>query len=585
MGGIAGIFHVTTRKPVDPARVAAMARGMAHRGLDPAAVWTGPGVGLCGSGRASLIEPALHVAFDGRLDNRDALRADFDLPGGDDAALVLHAWRRWGAECLSRLEGTFAFALHDPARGSLFLARDRLGVKPLHYTLLSDGAVLFASELRGLLVHPLLRPAPDLTAIEDYLALGHVPDDSCLVAGIEKLPAGHHLLLRLGRSVPSPTRWWALNVTDRARGSAATFSEQLTERLRAAVHRAMADSAPAGALLDDSVEAAAIVALMAEHSPGAIETCAVGFDEAASTPPVAARFATHHRYRRLVVGEEGFPDEPFADPAAWMLAPLCRFGRERTTSMLTGTGGEEALSTHRRHAAHRRDDRLRRLLPEKARRWAGLVHPPLGHTADEAYAEAMLWTDAAGRAAFYNDKARRALAGYRAEERYLAALRASSSPIASDRAYFADCTLHLPGAVLAPLDRAGMAAGLDVRAPLLDHRLLPFLATVPPALRGRRLLRRALRRHLPQEIGAEKVADTAPSVSQWLRGPLAAELGRLPRGSALAQTDWFEAETLARLVAEHGEGVADHGRFLWQMLMLDRALARLFGLGPTRQAG
>ena len=211
MCGIAGIFHVETPKPVSEIRVRAMADALAHRGPDGAGVWTAPGVGL-GHRRLSIIDVAgspqpmptedgaLTIVFNGEIYNYREVRAELEALGyrfrtqGDTETLLL-GYRQWGPAVLPRLNGMFAFAIHDARDKSLFMARDRFGVKPLHLARLADGSVAFASELKGLLANPAVRREPDLRAVEDYMALGYVPDDACIVAGVEKLPAGHWLRL------------------------------------------------------------------------------------------------------------------------------------------------------------------------------------------------------------------------------------------------------------------------------------------------------------------------------------------------------------------------------------------------------
>jgi asparagine synthase (glutamine-hydrolysing) len=555
-----------------------MARALAHRGVDPGAVWTGRGVGLCGAAApASAGGGTLHLVLDGRITNAGAVRAALGgtlAPDGGDAALLLQAWQRWGPACLPRIEGAFAFGLHDAAEGALWLVRDRLGVKPLHHAILSDGAVLFASELKGLLAHPLLRTAPDMAAIEAYLALGYVPDDTCLAQGVSKLAAGHYLRLRVGHPVPAPVRWSALGGERGARAGA------LAERMGAAVAAAMPGAGDAGALLRGGVDDAAVVALMAERSPGAVRTYAIGYGEEAGAPPLAvARFATQHRHKTMGPGEGRGYDEPFADPAAWGLARLCALARNGAAVALAGDGGDLVFGGQRGRAewAHR-------LLPARARRAMGRLWPPLGRSPDEARAVAVERIGEAERMALYSAAGRAALGSWRAEAVSLAALRAAPGRDAAERAYQAECAVRLPGEVLALLDRAGMAAGLDLRAPWADAALLAFLAALPATARGRKAMRRALRQHLPRAIPTASQTG-CPPVALWLRDPFAAEVGRLARRSALAETGWFDGDAIARLVAEHAAARADHSRLLWPLLMLDRSLAGLFGLGPRAQAG
>ncbi|HTH27963.1 MAG TPA: asparagine synthetase B, partial [Sphingobium sp.] len=224
MCGIAGIFHLETAKPVAEPRVRAMLDAMAHRGPDGSGVWTAPGVGF-GHQRLSVIDPAggaqpmvtddgqIIVTLDGAICNFAEIRAELEAKGHrfatrSDSEVILHAWRQWGEGCVEHFIGEFAFALHDRRTQSLWLVRDRLGVKPLHYTTLSDGSLVFASELKGLLAHPLVRREPNLTAVEDYLAYGYVPDDTSIVRGVSKLGAGEALLAVRGRPLSGRSRYW-----------------------------------------------------------------------------------------------------------------------------------------------------------------------------------------------------------------------------------------------------------------------------------------------------------------------------------------------------------------------------------------
>jgi len=631
MCGIAGIFHVATAKPVDPARVRAMTRVLAHRGPDGEGVWTAPGVGL-GHRRLAVIDldtgaqpmasadGDLHIVYNGEIYNFREVRAELEALGAvfrtaSDTEVILHGWRAWGPDCLSRFNGMFAFALHDAARGALFLARDRMGVKPLYYAELPDGALLFASELKGLLAHPRLRRAPDISAIDDYLGLGYVPDDACIVAGVRKLPAGHHLLLRRGHGVPAPARWWELSFAGRAKGSAADLGEELIERMRAAVRSRMIADVPLGAFLSGGVDSSAVVALMAEASTEAVETCSIGFDrhdhdETVYARRIAERFATRHRSRIVDASDFGLIDtlvdafdEPFADASALPTYRVCALARETVTVALSGDGADEAFAGYRRYVFHRREDQARRLLPVPLRNAVGalgdrfpkLDHLPrpfrarttlqaIGRSAEEAYAHSVGVTGPALRATLYSDAARRALGGHRAEDRYVAAMRAAPARDALDRAQYADVRIWLPGDILTKVDRMSMAVGLEAREPLLDHRLVEFAARLPSSMRvrggtGKWLMKRALRRHLPDDILYRPKMGFVTPVGAWFRGPLAGEAEAIARGSALAATGWFDAARIAALAGEHKSGRADHGRLLWQLLMLDRSLRRLFGLG------
>ena len=626
MCGIAGIFYPATPKPVDPARVAGMIDALAHRGPDGQGIWTAPGVGL-GHRRLSIIDlegspqpmadGPLTVTFNGEIYNFMELRAQLAAGGAKfvtegDTEVLLHAWRAWGPAMLERLNGMFAFALHDARDGSLFLARDRLGVKPLHYVELSDGGVAFASELKGLLAHPLVRREVSPTAIEDYMALGYVPDDACIVAGVRKLAAGHFLHIARGAPVLRPQQWWDVDFSRRARGSARDLEAELLEHMRAGVRSRMVADVPLGAFLSGGVDSSAVVALMAEASPRAVKTCTIGFDEAdhdesAHAATVAQRFATEHHVRTVTSDNMALLDtlvaafdEPFADASALATYQVCALARESVTVALSGDGADEALAGYRRHRFHAAEERVRGLLPAPQRRslfgTIGRLYPKadwaprplrakttlLALAADgaDAYAEAVGVTPPVVRDALYTDAFRRSLDGWRGEARIAATMRDAPARTGLDAAQYADIHHWLPGDILTKVDRTSMAVSLEAREPLLDHRLIEFAATLPPSLRiragqGKWLMKKALEPYLPKEVLYRPKMGFVTPVSAWFRTVLANDARALARSPTLAP--WFDRGAIERLAEAHRTGRAEHGRTLWQLLMLERSMARLFG--------
>lgn len=630
MCGIAGLFYPATPKPVDPARIRAMSDVLAHRGPDGSGVWTAPGVGF-GHRRLSIIDlgggaqpmasadESVVVTYNGEIYNFREVRAELEARGGvfrteSDTEVLLHGWEAWGAGMLQRLNGMFAFALYDARRQSLFLARDRLGVKPLYYVELSDGALAFASELKGLLAHPLLRRVPDIRAVEDFMGLGYVPDDACLVAGVKKLAAGRCLLVERGKPIPRPSQWWDIDFSNRARGSVRALEEELLERMRAAVRSRLVADVPLGAFLSGGVDSSAVVALMAETSKRAVRTCTIGFeaadhDERGYAQAVAARFATDHRER--VVAAEDFAlidtlvaafDEPFADASALATYRVCQLARESVTVALSGDGADEALAGYRRYKFQAAEERVRGLLPADLRRsifgTLGAWYPKadwaprplrakttlLALAADgaEAYAGAVGVTTPALRSVLYSDAAKAMLGGHRAEARYIDAMREAPARDALDRAQYADIKHWLPGDILTKTDRTSMAVSLEAREPLLDYRLLEFAASLPLSMRlrggqGKWLMKKALERYLPREMLYRPKMGFVTPISAWFRGPLADEAAALARSRVLAGTSWFDMGAIAALADAHRFGRAEHGRTLWQLMMLERAMARLFG--------
>ena len=269
MCGIAGIFHLDVPKPVEPERVEAMTDMLAHRGPEGSGVWTAPGVGL-GHRRLAIIDVAgspqpmlsadrrLALTFNGEIYNYQEVRGNLEERGhvfrtGGDTETVLAAWREWGPKCLDRLNGMFAFAIYDAGTDALFLARDRLGVKPLFYCELGDGALLFGSELKALQAHPRFRADISPQAVEDFLAFGYVPDDTSILSGVRKLPAGHYLLAKRGQGLPPPARWWDVDFTMHAQGNERVLQEQLVAHLEAAVRSRMVADVPVAAFLSGGV--------------------------------------------------------------------------------------------------------------------------------------------------------------------------------------------------------------------------------------------------------------------------------------------------------------------------------------------
>ena len=626
MCGIAGLFHLGTPKPVDPARVRAMCDALAHRGPDGEGVWTAPGVVL-GHRRLSIIDLAgspqpmvssdgsAVLVFNGEIYNFRELRAELAAQGAQfhtdgDSEVILAAWQRWGPDCLPRLHGMFAFAIYDQVQRMLFLARDRLGVKPLFLAQLSDGSLAFASELKGLCAHPLLRREIDPLAVEDYLAWGYVPDHRSILAGVQKLAAGHSLLLRHDAPMPAPVRWWDISFSARRTGSDADLAEELRHHLQEAVSSRMVADVPLGAFLSGGVDSSSVVALMAEARPGEpVRTCSIGFDVGAldETPyaeEIARLFETDHRAR--TVSPDDFEhvdtlaamfDEPFADASALPTWRVCQLARETVTVALSGDGADEAFAGYRRHRFHWVEERLRSRVPPN---WRGplfgtlaAIYPKadwaprplrakatfqsLARGGAEGYARAVSFLPPEGRLALYSPEFRRLLAGYRAEDEFIALMDGAPARSGLDRAQYADLKFWLPGDILTKVDRTSMATGLEAREPLLDHRLLEFAATLPESVRvrgmqGKWLMKQAMRGRLPDPILFRSKQGFVTPIAQWFRGPLAGTARAIAEGGTLARTGWFDSHQLKARAEAHIAGAEDNSRLLWQLLMLERSL-------------
>ena len=628
MCGIAGIFHAETPKPVDPSRVVRMCDALAHRGPDGAGVWTDHGIGL-GHRRLSIIDLAgspqpMHasdgrvvIVFNGEIYNFRELRRELEQAGftfrtSGDTEVIVAAWQRWGPDCLARLDGMFAFALYDLDKRQLFLARDRFGVKPLFMAHLSDGSIAFASELKGLLAHPLLRRRVNPQAIEAYMAWGYVPDTHSILAGVEKLPAGHFWLMEQGRAPGRPQRWWDIDFTSREKGSEADLSAQLVHLLRDAVRSRMVADVPLGAFLSGGVDSSGVVALMSEASASPVQTCSIGFDVAAYDETsyarqVAAKFGADHAERIVAADDFGAMDslaamfdEPFADASALPTWRVCQLARERVTVALSGDGADEAFAGYRRQVFHHHEERARSVLPAGLRAplfgalgrvWPKADWAPrplrakatllaLAESGEEGYARALSVTLPNARRALYSEKFAASLAGFRAEDELIALMRAAPGRSGLDRAQYADLAFWMPGDILTKVDRTSMAVSLEVREPLLDHRLVEFAARLPEGMRvrgstGKYLLKKSLERYLPADILYRRKQGFVTPIAEWLRGPLAGAARGIAASGSLAQTGFFQPQAIAALAEAHIAGRADHSRTLWQLLMLEKSLTRL----------
>ncbi|WP_298333719.1 XrtA/PEP-CTERM system amidotransferase [uncultured Erythrobacter sp.] len=631
MCGIAGIFHAETPKPVDPLRVERMCEALVHRGPDGAGVWTELGIGL-GHRRLSVIDlegspQPMHstdgravIAFNGEIYNFRELRDELVREGAKfrtqgDTEVILAAWQRWGPDCLARLDGMFAFAIYDLDKRQLFLARDRLGVKPLFLSQLSDGGLIFASELKGLLAHPLMRKRLNPQALDAYMAWGYVPDSHSILEGVTKLRAGHFLLLEQGRALQPQRRWWDISFAERSKGKEADLSAELVHLLREAVQSRMVSDVPLGAFLSGGVDSSSVVALMSEASPDPVRTCSIGFDvaeldETSYAKRIAHQFGTAHEARTVSQDEFGeigalasMFDEPFADASALPTWRVCQLAREKVTVALSGDGADEAFAGYRRQVFHHNEERLRSLLPaglrgtlfgSLGRVWPKADWAPrplrakttllsLAETGEAGYARALSVTPPEIRNSLYSAELRRKLDGFRPEDELNQIMRDAPAQSGLDRAQYADLTFWLPGDILTKVDRTSMAVSLEAREPLLDHRLAEFAARLPDSMRvrgatGKYLLKKCMERYLPQDVLYRPKQGFVTPIAEWMRGPLASEVQSIAAASTLVQSGLMSGRSVAALAEAHISGRRDHSRTLWQILMLEKSLSRI-GVG------
>jgi asparagine synthase (glutamine-hydrolysing) len=632
-------MDLTGARPVDAALLRRLNEAQVHRGPDEDGLHQEPGLGF-GHKRLSIIDLAtgqqpmstpdgqVTVVFNGEIYNYQDVRARLIEDGyrfrtNCDTEVILYAWMEWGEACVNQFRGMFAFALWDRRTATLFLARDRLGVKPLHYAITPDGWLVFASELKGVLAHPAVQRTLDPQAIEDFFAYGYIPDPRTIFKGVRKLAAAHTLMVRRGQPIGLPKPYWDVVFSPRHTGSEADLAAELIDRFREAVRIRLISEVPLGAFLSGGVDSSGVVAMMAGLLAEPVNTCSIGFDvpdvdETAYANEIAKRYHTRHRSR--IVAADDFSvldrlihayDEPFADASALPTYRVCQLARESVTVALSGDGGDELFAGYRRHRLHANEERLRAALPLGLRRslfgplgrlfpkldWAPQMFrakttfQSLGMTTDEAYFHSVSAMSDAQRQRLFSPAFRRELQGYRASELLTEVMRRAPAEDVLGQAQYADIKVWLPGDILTKMDRASMAVGLEAREPLLDHELLEWAAGLPMEMRlqggeGKYLLKRALEPMVPADILYRPKQGFMVPLDAWFRGALREEALGLPTQPLVQQTGWFNTAEIAQAIDDHVSGVRNNGRFIWQMTMLTRSLSALLTdlPSPTRPA-
>jgi len=592
-----------------------MNAAIVHRGPDEGSVDV---FGLCalGSRRLRVIDletgsqpvasenGEIVAVFNGELYNFPALREELAatghrVRGTGDTPVIPHLYEEHGPHFVERIHGMFALALWDGPRQRLVLARDRLGKKPLLWTLLPDGSLAFASELKALLRLPQLPREVDLRALDAYLSLQYVPGPETALRGVHRLAPGHVLVFERGTVTVEP--YWQLEPRRLALGE-----DEWVERVRAAVVEAvrkrLISDVPLGALLSGGIDSSIVVAAMAQHSTEPVRTFSVGFpdaryDERAYARQVAERYGTRHE--ELLVepdAAELLPrlaaayDEPFGDSSALPTYLVCELARRHVTVALTGDGGDEAFGGYERYRALGYASTLGRLPAVLPRAGARLLRGlPAGRReprspvfraarfleaaatpAAERYGRLLEVFPAPLRRTLWSDDALTEIGAPRSAASLLGPLPAPGIT----GLQLLDAGTYLPGDLLFKADIASMAVSLELRSPLLDHEVVELALGLPDSLkargaRGKLALRRAFAADLPPEILSRGKKGFGVPVTRWFREELRDLAGDTLLGARARARGLFRPEAVESLLADHAAGRADHGHRLWSLLMLE----------------
>lgn len=624
MCGIAGLFDTRGQRNFDPDLIRRATASLAHRGPDGDGFFAAPGVAF-GHRKLAIIDLAsgnqpmhakdgsITITFNGEIFNYKELRAELGSKGhsfatASDTEAIIEGWREWGPKVVEKLRGQFAFALWDHKQETLFLARDRMGEKPVHYATLADGTFAFASEIKAILTLPGADLTIDPEAVADFFTYGYVPDPKTIYTSIRKLPPAHTLLIKRGGQPALRQYWNVLEAAGTVQRS--TTPEELADRLKQAVRYQMVADVEVGAFLSGGVDSSSVVAMMAQIASAPVATYSItvgeeNSDEASFARTVAERYKTRHEIRdvdprnltQLLPKLPSIYDEPFGDDSAIPTFAVCREAARTLKVCLTGDGGDETLAGYRRYRFHLAENAIRQYLPEGlrksvmaplARAYPKLDWAPrpfrakttlleLSGDEDMAFARMVAMVSEEQRTALLSGDLKNRLAGYDPSEIVRSRFREAHAFSPLQRAQYADLMTYLPGDILVKVDRAAMANSLETRPPFLDHDFVAWAFSLDTKTKvdggeGKSILKKGMEAHLPHALLYQPKRGFSIPISDWLRGPLRDMTLGLTSSARLQDCGLFDMKQIDTWVDQHLRGARDHWQVLWLLFVFDAFL-------------
>jgi asparagine synthase (glutamine-hydrolysing) len=634
--GICGTYQFGSGEPADDGVIGQMLAAIEHRGPDDEGVYRAGEVTL-GMRRLSIIDLAgghqpisnedgsVVLVFNGEIYNYRELTEQLRQRGhtfatASDTEVVVHLYEEYGDDCVQHLRGMFAFAVWDVRRRRLLLARDRLGIKPLYYTV-AGGRLIFGSEIKAILQDPAVEIRPDLQALGSLLSLKYVPAPQTMFAGVQALPPG--FVLTCDQEGPKTRAYWdvsfarAANGTGSRRLSDAAYAEQLDGLLREAVRMHLVSDVPFGAFLSGGLDSSTIVALMSQYLDEPVQTFSVGFEgdgvgysELPFARQVAAQYNTNHR--EVLVGPRDLIDQaatvvwhldqPIGDEACLANYLVAKLAARHVKMVLTGEGGDELFAGYARYLGERFSPLVRQI-PAPVRsaalaasaRIPGLRRPKLALYALAQHDEVTRLSqwfplfNQEQKAALLSDDLRQALNGSSAAGVFAEHLARTDARDTLSRMLYVDTKLWLVDDLLARGDKTAMAASIEARVPLLDHKLVEFAASLPPDLKIRGLTRKYLlkkvaRAYLPASIVDRKKQGFPMPMSIWFRREARDFLRDILSPAAIRSRGLFDGAYVETLLREHETGFADHGSLLWALLSVELWYRQFIDVAPRPRA-
>lgn len=550
---------------------------------------------------------SIWVTFNGEIYNFQELMGELQAKGHRfrthcDTETIVHAYEEWGERAVERFRGMFAFAVWDDRKQQLWLARDRVGKKPLYYYADAERFV-FASEIKGILQVPGIPREIDLTAVSDFLSLLYVPAPKTIFKSVRKLPAAHSMMVSAQSLRIRP--YWDLPFEPIHDLKDERMIEDLLGILEEAVRLRMISEVPLGAFLSGGIDSSAIVALMARSTSEPVLTNSISFsvasyDEAPWARRVAEQYRTRHH--EMMVSPEAIPvieqlawhyDEPFADSSAVPTYYVSKMARENVTVSLSGDGGDENFAGYRRYRFDQRENFVRNLVPPALRRpffgVLGRLYPKADYLPQIFRGKAFISNVARDPVDAYffsvgafsdddkrrvlNEDAQRQLRDYRTVDRFHEIYRNAPAPDHLSKIQYLDIKTYLCDDILTKVDRASMAVSLEVRCPILDHVFMEYVARIPSRSKlsggqGKHILKRALAPYLPRELLYRRKMGFGVPILEWLRTDLSEFASELAvRGEA--SSAFFDTGFLGRKWKEHQGGLRNWATELWAVMMFN----------------
>jgi asparagine synthase (glutamine-hydrolysing) len=615
MCGIAGFVDLWGAATAERARLLGnMCQIIRHRGPDDQGVLVKPGVAL-GMRRLSIIDLAggnqpisgedgsVTIVFNGEIYNFLELKKQLQDCGHvfkthSDTEAIVHAYEEFGSSCVDHLRGMFAFAIWDDRKQRLFIARDRVGKKPLYYTVTRDGTLVFGSELKALLEHPGVERDLDQEALDAYLTLGYVPDPLSIFRQIQKLPPGHYLTF--AERAIRVEEYWDFDFTRTEVRKEEDYLEELRALLDESVRLRLISDVPLGAFLSGGIDSSTVVGLMARHMGQPVKTFSIGFHEDSYNELEYARltakkFGTdHHEFFVTpeicdIVDELVWHfDEPFADSSAIPTYMVSKLAREHVTVILSGDGGDELFAGYTRYVVDQGRSAFS-YVPSLVRKGvmqplsSRLPHGTLGrnfiHNVSldpiDRYLDSVSVFTRLNKESLYTSDLRTQLRDgdwvTRCFHR-LAEQVDTGDPV--DRLLYLDSKTYLPGDIMTKVDRMSMAVSLEARAPLLDHKLIDFVTRIPASMKlagseTKHILKRAVSDLVPHEILNRPKQGFGVPVQEWINQQLRQRMREVLTDSRTRQRGFINPSYLEVLLDEHERGRRDHSTGLWALLMLE----------------